>query len=82
MTHKEFSIFVSEAKKGAIYQTEEEINNALLPFCGCALHRDRFLCTREQLITWVRWQCMQFNGEWDYPELEVCGYIAKRIDLI
>lgn len=51
-------------------------------FHGCALHKERIISTVEQFVYMLRYQALQFNGEWDNEELENMAEIAKRVDLV
>ena len=82
MTRKEFAKLVSKAEKGPVFENLQDVNAALIPFDGCALHNERFLATEKQVINFIRYQCLYLNGDWDMRELEECAKIARRIDLI
>ena len=47
---------------------------------GCALPDYQFpvFVTRKQVAKLIRWDCLQFNGEFDAEELNNIGIIGKR----
>ena len=53
---------------------------ALESFDGCGLpHAKRVLCTIPEVASWLLYQAMQLNGEWDQHELANCREIAKSL---
>lgn len=47
---------------------------------GCALPDYQYpvYVTRKQVAKLIRWDCLQFNGEFDAEELNNIGIIGKR----
>ena len=88
MKRQEFLKLVKEAELGSVLpeipegKAWEVLDSYLSPFDGIALHRERVIAKKEQAITFIRYQAMQFNGLWDTQELENLAYYFKRVDLV
>ncbi|MBU0959519.1 MAG: hypothetical protein KKB31_06240 [Nanoarchaeota archaeon] len=84
MKRKDFIKLVNEANN-IYYQSDEEAVDALEQSSnldGIALHNERRMVTKIGAIAFIRWQALQFNGNWNNEELENCAHNFKRVDLI
>jgi hypothetical protein len=77
MNRSEFLDLVSAATDGAPGNLDETE-----PLHGIALHDERRFVTRAGAIASIRWQCLFFNGKWDFEALEETMQLFKRVDLI
>jgi hypothetical protein len=82
MNRKQFIELVKEAEKGSVYKDEVDLWEQLKPFDGLALHKERRMATKNSAISFIRYQALQMNGNWDWDELETLQYCFKRVDLI
>lgn len=78
MKTSEFRRLVSLAKTNPELSRPEELES----LCGLALHRERRFVSEGGAIAFIRYQAMQFNGQWDFEELENLRYCFRRVDLL
>jgi len=88
MKRQDFLKLVKEAELGSVLpeipegKVWEVLDDYLSPFDGIALHKNRVIAKKDQAITFIRFQGMQFNGMWDTQELGNLAYYFKRVDLV
>ena len=78
VTRQEFIRIVSLAKTNPELSRPDELESLI----GLGRHKERRMVTEGGAIAFIRYQAMQFNGNWDYEELESLGFCFRRVDLI
>ena len=56
--------------------------NVMKPLDGIGLHKERRMISEAGAITFLRYQGMMLNGQWDFEELENCQHYFLRVDLV
>lgn len=81
MTKNDVQIVVSELKDGVSYP---DVDISPLTGCGLPDFPDRKFVSKEVVVSHLRWQCLQFNGEIDENQLseEIAVLRAKRVVMI
>lgn len=76
MNKKEFSEILEIVQDSRIDLTD--VDEMILH--GCALPDFQYpvYVTRKQVAKLIRWDCIQFNGQFDSEELNNIGIIGKR----
>lgn len=78
MTRRDFMKLVVLANQRPDLVRPEEYD----PLMGIANHRERRMVSEGGAIAFLRWQAMQFNGLWDFDELENCSNYFRQVDII
>lgn len=74
MTKKQFGQAVRIAQSR---EDLSKVDDSTLFGCGLPDFKPVF-CTIEMVAKFVRWQCLQFNGEFNAENLNECATIARR----
>lgn len=62
--------------------TYESAYEQMEPLYGIGCHKERRFVTLAGAVAFIRWQCLRFDGTYDFNQVEDTAFVFKRVDIV